>query len=65
MSKPRWMHDQLVIDNTVIGCVEEDAFGRGWWAYGCMEDWQDTPLGMQRTQAQARKRVKEWAEERL
>lgn len=62
-SKPRWSHGTLVLDGSVVGVVEPDAFNRGWWAYGCEEDWQDTKLGLHDTERKAQKAVADWVKE--
>jgi len=61
--RKRWDGDLYVLDNTVVGSVSIDSFGRGWWAYGALEDWEDTPLGMHSTETKARKAVVDWVRE--
>ena len=63
MKRARWMHDQYVLDNSVVGTVDQDSFGRGWWAYGCLDDWQDVKLGLHDKETQARKEVERWVRE--
>jgi hypothetical protein len=56
----RWDANAYVVDGSVVGTVMEDPFRRGWWAYGCLEDWEDTKLGLHDEESQARKRVEQW-----
>lgn len=58
--KGRWSHDTYILGDSVVGVIEEDAFGRGWWAYGCEDDWQDTNLGLHESKRQAKQRVEGW-----
>ena len=59
--KPKWSTDGLLIyQQTVIGVVEEGASKRGYWAYGCLKDWQDTPLGWFPSKRMAKDAVTEW-----
>lgn len=63
MARPatkRWMNGTLVIDNTVVGTIQPDAFKRGWWAHGCDADWEDVKLGLHSTEAKAKKSVEDW-----
>ncbi len=64
MSRLRWRNDILEIDNTVVGCISEGASG-DWFAYGCMDDWQDTPLGSHEDREEAKRVTLEWAENHL
>lgn len=45
MSRLNWRDDVLTIDKTIVGSVEKDVSDLFWFAYGCMDDWRDTPLG--------------------
>lgn len=60
-AKPyRWMYGQYVLDGSVVGTIHEDPCGRGYWASGCMSDWQDTNLGLHHSEAQACNAVELW-----
>jgi hypothetical protein len=59
----RWTHDSYVLDGSIVGCVTKDAFGRGWWAYGCMTDWQDADLGLHDSESKARHAVEQWVKD--
>ena len=54
-----------VCGNTIVGSVEKDAFGRGWWAYGCDFGWQDVKLGLHDTEARAKRAVSQWVGDRI
>lgn len=56
----RWQHGTYIVGQTIVGIVQEDPFERGWWAYGCLSDWQDTPLGMHSTKLKAEQAVEGW-----
>ena len=60
-----WMGDTYILDHSVVACVSEDAFGRGFWAYGCDLDWQDSPLGMHPTRSKAERAAQAWVKERI
>ena len=64
MSRFRWRGGVLSLDNTVVGTVDQGA-GGDWFAYGCMDDWQDTPLGSLPNEEIAKLVVLEWAENHL
>jgi hypothetical protein len=49
-----------VLDGSIVGVATKDAFDRGWWAYGCMAEWQDTELGLYPTQRKAERAVEKW-----
>jgi hypothetical protein len=56
----RWTNGTYVVDGSVVGTCEQDAFGRGYWAYGCMSSWQDTKLGLHKRESQAHHAVEKW-----
>jgi hypothetical protein len=58
--KLHWRHDLLVLDGAIVGSVAQDSFGRGWWAYGMLEDWEDSTLGLHQTQEEAKQEVELW-----
>jgi hypothetical protein len=61
----RWHAGALSVNNqTIVGCVDQGASGH-WFAYGCMDDWQDTPLGSFDTKEEAEHAALNWAEEHL
>ena len=60
-----WMGDTYVFDHSVVACITEDAFDRGWWAHGCDLDWQDSPLGMHSTRRKAERAAEVWVKERI
>jgi hypothetical protein len=62
VDKARWSAGTLILNNSVVGTVESPHSGL-WWAHGCLEDWQDVPLGVHKSEAQARKRVEDWVRE--
>jgi hypothetical protein len=59
----RWRDDQYIVDGCVVGTVDEDAFNRGWWAYGCMSDWRDTKLGLHNSKSSACNAVEQWVKD--
>jgi hypothetical protein len=59
----RWMNGTYVVGGSVCGTVDKDAFDRGWWAYGCMSDWQDTKLGLHERESTARHAVEQWVKD--
>jgi hypothetical protein len=61
-STARWKAGTLVLDNTVVGTVDRGA-GGDWFAYGCLNDWQDVKLGCHETEQKARRAVEGWVEE--
>ena len=63
-SRFRWINDCLSIDQTIVGCVDEGASG-DWFAYGCMDDWQDTKIGVFEQRQNALDAVVDWAENHL
>ncbi len=63
MAAGRWMHDLYTVDNSIVGTTTEDQFGRGWWAHGCLDEWQDTELGMFDTREKARHSVEQWVKD--
>lgn len=64
--KPRWRHGTYVLDNTIVGVVDTDSFGRTlWWAYGCDVEWADVRLGSYGTEHKAQRAVEAWVRERL
>ena len=60
--KSRWVDGLFLVGSTVVGVVNTDAFGHGWWAYGCLEDWEDVELGHHRTEEAAKAAVEKWVE---
>ncbi len=60
-----WMGDTYANDHAIVACIAEDSFGRGFWAYGCDLDWQDSPLGMHATRRKAERAAEEWVKERI
>lgn len=66
MSETRflWRHDCLTVGATIVGCISQGASG-DWFAYGCMNDWEDTPLGSFEERQHAKNRVLDWAENHL
>lgn len=66
MSDPRfkWRHDFLVADQTIVGSVFEAPSGE-WFAYGAMDEWEDTELGTYGDSEAAKARVLDWAENHL
>ena len=54
----------LVLDNTIVGSVEESMPGeKQWFAYGCDVDWQDVSLSSHTTEAKAKRAVEDWVRE--
>lgn len=60
----RWKADVLIWAGVVVGTVSLGASG-SWFAYGCLDDWEDTRLGVYEHEADARQRVEEWAGEHI
>ncbi len=56
------MAGTYVLDGSVVGTVQEGASG-DWFAYGCLSDWEDTPLRSWPTEDKAKKAVEDWVEE--
>ncbi len=61
----RWREGLLTFRNGIVGSVERH-FAREdvWYAFGMLEDWQDTRLGEYATEAEARRAVEEWVRDR-
>ena len=59
----RWREGLYIVGGSVVGTVNEDAFGRGYWARGCMSDWQDTDLGLHQRESAARHAVEQWVKD--
>lgn len=55
-----WLGEQYMQNGSIVGTYSRDAFDRGWWAYGCLSDWEDTKLGLHATEAKARKAIRDW-----
>lgn len=62
MVSGQWIGQSLVSGGSVIGVVEPDALGKGWWAYGCAAEWKDTKIGLYKTEGGAKHRVERWVE---
>ncbi len=64
--KIRWRDTLCLLGNTIVGSIEQHfAEAKCWFAYGCDIDWNDVNLGTHRTQAQAKRAVRSWVEERI
>lgn len=62
----RWQNGTYILDNSIVGVIEEDAFGRKlWWAFGCDVDWADVRLGSYDTEHKAKRAVEAWVKERI
>lgn len=59
----RWSNGTYIVDNTIVGTVMEDAFNRGWWAHGCLDDWQDVALHLHDSESKARHSVEQWVKD--
>ena len=60
MAKPRWRADGTYVWNgSVVGTVSKGASGV-YFGYGCMDDWQDSPLGSFENILFAMNAVQEW-----
>ncbi len=65
MSRFHWQGSILLVDRTIVGSVSKGASG-DWFAYGCMDEWEDTPLpGSHETKQAAQDAVLYWAENHL
>ncbi len=62
--KGRWMNGTFVLDHSVVGTVLQGATGH-WFAYGCLDDWEDTRLGAHDSEDDARKAVEDWVQEKV
>jgi hypothetical protein len=58
----RWTAGTLVLEGSVVGTVSEGASG-DWFAYGCLNDWEDIKLGSHETEDEAREAVEAWVKE--
>lgn len=63
MPKGRWMNGTFVLDGSVVGTVQQGASG-SWFAYGCLSDWEDTPLRSFPTEGKAKKAVESWVKDK-
>lgn len=68
----RWLQDVYVLGSpdddegqTVVGTIQRGANRRDWFAYGCLDDWEDTQLGAFDSELEARRAVEHWVEENL
>jgi hypothetical protein len=59
----RWSNDTYIVDGAIVGTTTKDAFGRGWWAHGCLSEWQDTDLGLCDSESKARHKVEQWVKD--
>ena len=62
MSRGRWLSGTLVVGGSVVGSISQGASG-DWFAYGCLNDWEDTPLRSFPDEARAKRAVEDWVEE--
>ena len=53
------MNGTFVVGGSVVGTIQQGASGN-WFAYGCMNDWEDTPLSSFPTESKAKKAVENW-----
>jgi len=60
MVRPHWENDLFIHAGSVVGMITQGAEASDWFAYGCMADWQDTPLGCWNSEREARKVVEAW-----
>lgn len=61
--KLKWSFEGLAtIGSTIVGNINLGASG-DWFAYGMLDDWEDTPLGSFKTNFQARRAVTRWVKE--
>lgn len=58
----RWRAGAFIVDGSVVGTAMKGAGGE-WFAYGCMSDWEDTPLGSFGTEQEAHRRVEYWVKD--
>lgn len=57
----RWKSPGLcLLDNSIVGSVDAFASGGTWEAWGCFDEWQDTPLGQYKSQDEAKQAVEDW-----
>lgn len=60
--KAYWRDDMYISQGSVVGTVSQGASG-DWFAYGCMNDWQDTRLGTYEEKSDAKEAVEHWVNE--
>lgn len=58
--KARWRDDLYISQGSVVGTVSQGASG-DWFAYGCMDDWEDARLSSYEKKFDAKKAVEQWA----
>jgi hypothetical protein len=58
------MNGTFVLGGSVVGTVSQGASG-DWFAYGCLDDWEDVNLRSHSSEAEAREAVEAWVEEHL
>jgi hypothetical protein len=57
----RWRAGIFILGSSAVGSVMRGASG-DWFAYGWMDDYEDTPLGPHTTEDEAKRAVEEWVE---
>jgi hypothetical protein len=60
----RWHAGVLTLGNSAVGSVSRGASGH-WFAYGWMDDFEDTPLGAHNSEAAAKQCVEDWVAEHM
>ncbi len=61
-TKGRWLAGTFVLDGSVVGTVQEGGNDR-WFAYGCLEDWEDVNLSSFQSEDEAKQAVEHWVDE--
>lgn len=59
-----WKSDVYVLDGSAVGGICKTA-GGNWESFGCMDEWQDTPLAVSLLKSHAKKEVEYWVGEHL
>ncbi len=54
----RWSNNTYIVKGTVVGTISD--VGSHWYAYGCMNDWEDTDLGSHPSIGAAKREVENW-----
>lgn len=58
----KWKGSVYILDGSVVGTIQKTP-GGNWHAFGCMDEWEDTPLGVRYTEAHAKEEVMLWVSE--
>jgi hypothetical protein len=59
--KGRWRSGTYIVNGSIVGTVQRGA-GGDWFAFVCLDDWEDINLRSHATETLAKQAVEEWVE---